>query len=109
MSGLLLGVRVLPPSMPLLAVAGRELAHVVGKGLGLPFGVLSSPEGEVVEEAPDLLNRPVEAAYNEVAGMTDTPAAEVGDMIVVLLEPRRAPAQWARLVLSGIKTQLAFL
>ena len=90
-SGSLSGKR--PPSRPAHAVAGRELAHVVGVGLGLPCGVLSAPAGEVIEEALDLVEWPVESPYEEIAGMAEAPATEISSMVVILLELGLAPAQ----------------
>lgn len=99
-----------PSAGAVLAVPRGKLAHVVGVSLGLPFGVLSAPVGEVVEEAADFGLRPVEAAYKEVAGMTDAPAAEIGDMVVVLLELRHPPAQRAAFIRPPrIKTLFAVL
>ena len=89
---------VLPASTTRLAIPRRKLAHVIGVGPVLPRGVLSAPVGEVIKEASDLVKRPVESAYEEIAGMTDAPAAQIGGMVVVLLEQRHAPAQRARLI-----------
>jgi hypothetical protein len=48
----------------------------------------------------DLFDRTVEPTHQEIAGMTDAPAAQIGGMVVVLLEPRHAPAQRAALVVN---------
>ena len=55
--------------------------------------MLSAPAGEVIEEALDLVEWPVESPYEEIAGMAEAPATEISSMVVILLELGLAPAQ----------------
>jgi hypothetical protein len=84
-----------------MAPIRKALAHPGGVRLAAVLRVLSRPERQVIEVPLDFGNRPIKAADEEVAGMTDAPATEIRPMVVILNEFGGSVAERASLQLDS--------